>query len=785
MLKFLTSVLVFFYLSLTTFSSTINKKDSIRILNLISEGIVVSDNASEARNLFQNALRLSQKHNWNYGMAVSQKELALIYKRNKNYKEAINVFRKALKNAQESKDLSEIANISLNLGITYNFTNNKTSSIFYLDKAQKYFRESFNLEGLFHTYLTMSMVYLSNNEHYQSLLYANKAVRISQTLKINEYIFAALNNLGQINYILNKPKKAVENYKDAIKIATNENDESALFLLYIKTGTIYRNIENHNNALRYFIKANELAFKTNSSESLIKSLIETGKTYKLLKNYEKSINYLLRAKTLAEKINSFSDIIELNFEVSEVFILTEQFHKALIYLDQNNRIAKQLKNKDIEAKSLLNIARLYYLKENFHKSIQILEQSVKVAEAGNDKAILLEINLLLSEIYQKLGKFDKSFFSLKESYKILENDQNTKELEIFKLLQNVFEIKTSVNKGKNHNLLLELEKNKKTIASQKKTALITFLVYLLLTITLIFIFVNIIRKRNKTIADKNNEIKETNNAIIEISQKIETQKREFNNTINALNLSIQKTIASEANLKEANSTKDKLLSIISHDLRGPFATIASFVRYVKREIKTLSKKEIFAMTEELDITAAQISNLFENLIQWTLNQSGKLKYNPQVINIDACITDTVSLLKSTSDSKNIVIEVVKQPNIFVYADKTMLSTVLRNLISNAIKFSHQKNKIIVSVEKDSNHAKISVQDFGIGISEEKLNELRSQNKNHIKVGTMYEKGNGIGLMVSDEFLKLHSSNLQIESEIDKGTTFSFLIKISKQNQIEN
>lgn len=182
------------------------------------------------------------------------------------------------------------------------------------------------------------------------------------------------------------------------------------------------------------------------------------------------------------------------------------------------------------------------------------------------------------------------------------------------------------------------------------------------------------------------------------------------------------------------------------------------------------------MTEELDITAIQVSNLLENLLQWSMTQTGQIRYNPNEINLYSIVYDTISLLKTSADTKSISIEIDIDKETTIIADKTMIDTIIRNLISNSIKFSKAGDKIFIKSKTLDNKVEISIIDQGIGMNEEQLASLFDNSKKQIKRGTNDEKGSGLGLMVCEEFLKIHNSNLEVESSINKGTTFTFTLQ---------
>ena len=230
-------------------------------------------------------------------------------------------------------------------------------------------------------------------------------------------------------------------------------------------------------------------------------------------------------------------------------------------------------------------------------------------------------------------------------------------------------------------------------------------------------------------------------------------------------------------LKELNATKDKFFSIIAHDLKAPFNTMLGFSKLL---INNFSKYDEQTQIKFLKILSNDINNTFkllENLLLWSNSQRGKIDFHPQSENIYLLATETIELLSQSANNKNISVINKIPESINIKVDKNMILTVLRNLISNALKFTPINGTIILELEQYKNENKfinqINIIDNGVGIDKENHDKLFNISKNFTTKGTEKESGTGLGLILCKEFVEKHGGKIWVDSEVGKGSTFSF------------
>lgn len=235
-----------------------------------------------------------------------------------------------------------------------------------------------------------------------------------------------------------------------------------------------------------------------------------------------------------------------------------------------------------------------------------------------------------------------------------------------------------------------------------------------------------------------------------------------------------KTIAKQKKeLSELVATKNKFFAIIAHDLRSPLSSVVNFLDVLKEE--QFSNNQTTHIIGALEDSSKNSLSLLDNLLKWSKIQTGNIHYNPQKIDILSIVKDQIKIQKQQALHKNIHIVIEASTDIKVLADKNMIATVIRNLLSNAIKYSHSKGIVVIELCKVDQLFSFSIEDSGIGIPEEYINHLFDVTKITTQKGTLQEKGSGLGLILSKQFVEMHEGTLSIESIKNKGTIVSFTL----------
>jgi PAS domain S-box-containing protein len=273
-----------------------------------------------------------------------------------------------------------------------------------------------------------------------------------------------------------------------------------------------------------------------------------------------------------------------------------------------------------------------------------------------------------------------------------------------------------------------------------------------------------LKRRSAQLEEKNNELERANK---ELAYQIEEKEKRAAELVLA-NMELQQ-------LLQLNADKDRFISILAHDLRSPFSSILGFLTLLSDNIRDYTIEEIEEHIKMISQSARNTFNLLEDLILWTMSQSGKLPYEPRELIFTGVCKDVLAIHKQAAYSKNIALNCLVPDTITVFADINMLKTVLRNLVSNAIKFTNIGGKVEIYAERSTSNTTITVSDNGVGMSLETVNELFDISKTHTTKGTKNESGTGLGLFLCKEFIEKHGGKIEVESKKNVGSSFRFTL----------
>jgi two-component system sensor histidine kinase/response regulator len=250
-------------------------------------------------------------------------------------------------------------------------------------------------------------------------------------------------------------------------------------------------------------------------------------------------------------------------------------------------------------------------------------------------------------------------------------------------------------------------------------------------------------------------------------------------------VSLKRTEAAQENLlielQKLNYDKDKFFSIISHDLRTPLTPIIGASEFIIDCIDTMSKDEIKSFAEKINNSAENLAHLLEGLLQWSGVQNGRIEYDPTEISLFELVSENIELFTANAQKKGIELLNKVSEDAYIFADRNMITSVIRNLISNSIKFTGSGGTIEIS-EKDSDGFKeVSVTDTGMGMTKEDSQRLFRIDILHTTSGTEKEKGTGLGLILCKEFVEKNNGRIWVESESGHGSTFKFTVPLSQNN----
>ncbi|MBQ6276804.1 MAG: tetratricopeptide repeat-containing sensor histidine kinase [Bacteroidales bacterium] len=557
--------------------------------------------------------------------------------------------------------------------------------------------------------------YESNSDLYNAALCYSDAIKIARKedkSKLPELLLAYCRALTY----LGDYSGALINIEEAESLAPRDN-ESLRGRLMTAYGTIYFFQGNFDEALKYYNEA--LVCAEHNGKPLAISISQTNIAcvYGEKKEYEKAIEMFEKSLVAQEDAKDSSSISTTIFNIAQCHIDLKNYEEAYRQLNKALEVAEK-SNTEILTLCLQGLAKIEAHNSNFEEAERLLDRSESIAVENHFRQALQNLYREKKDFYVNQGRY-------REAYEYLSKYQEFSDSLFSEDTKNKLNAQRVRFELKEKELQIEDQKN--TIEQQKLMRLFLFIVIglLLVLIAMIIRIWHIQRVRNKE-------------------------------------------------LVQINQTKDKFLSIISHDLKNPAIAIRNVLQVLAENYENLSKEEILELGIQVLQASEEQVKLIYDLLNWSQMEVGRMPYAPTNVNLSEVVGNVVNLNKMSAGNKGINIKADVPDDIFVYADRNMLETVLRNLLSNAIKFSYENSEINISVENADSKYIVSVVDNGVGIPKERIDTIFSMDAKST-IGTQGETGNGLGLAVCDRMVRKNGGEIFVESEPNKFTKFYFTI----------
>ncbi len=578
-----------------------------------------------------------------------------------------------------------------------------------------------------------------------------------------------LQNIAWENRISN-PLYALECTNMSLIYAEELSDYYAIAQGINYTGVIYMHQSVYDKAYQYFLEAKDIAIKHKINLQLGYSYLNMGKI-KLLNMATNDARTLFQsAQTIMYAMNDIKGISYVYSRLSELYNSTKQFDSALYYAKKTIRIADEIRDEEIRIRGKFELANTYTNTRNYNEALDIY----KSIYSQSDRR--LQIDILISNVYLKLKMYNQANIRANIAFQtaMLQN----KYQEIFDILQILVEINSSNGvyyqafnysrmqlqykdslfsaEKKKQMLMLEYSQNirqkeSENIILKKSSAWKTHIIlFFILFVMALGYAINL--QIRKIMHEKIN-----NKKLLEQNQIIEHQTKKLHQEI---------------------INKDKFFSIIAHDLKNPIGNFRETIKLLFHSFREFDEEEKMELLNMLMKSSENTYELLENLLEWSRTQHGLIQYNPDNFDLHLLASNCVELLQLSAETKMIALNNTIKKGTIVKADANLVTTILRNIVSNAIKFTPNGGTIELNAKKEPYHYMIAVSDTGIGMSQEVVDKLFNIEENVSRKGTCGESGTGLGLLLCNEFIEKHNSKINVSSEVGVGTTFSFALAIS-------
>lgn len=591
----------------------------------------------------------------------------------------------------------------------------------------------------------IGLIHLTRAHTYEvalGLFIRSLAIEDSLDLK-REQIFSNLALAEAFEAVENHIKSA-ERLKRAFAISEEFHDPHYYVLILNKLGRVNASLGETEEAFGNYELVLKYEEPLDQPQVEAEALFNLGHLYTQQGKYTEALSHHKRALALRRAIHDRkNEAVSLN-DIGELYHLMKNDAKALANHIVALEIRQELKDKQGIAESYNNIGVLYFGKKNYSRAIANLKLALDAGKGLQDQQQMRRSYEYLSYSYKELRDY-KNALDSKEQYLVsndfILNAENEREL-----LEKENRYELGKSEAKIDKLETDRIQREKEIEAQKKFRNVLFvLIALSLVIVVLVTYLYIVKKRS-------------NQVLQEANDKVQLQ-----------NVALQ----------DLNATKDKFFSIISHDLRGPLNSLTSFSGLLINHTDSLSKEEIKMLAQDLDKSLKNLFALLENLLEWSRSQTGQIEFRSDKFDLATLLEENKELLKAQANNKKITIENTCHQEQPIYAHRNSVNTVVRNLISNAIKFTPEGGTITLGIKPQQDHVVVSIADNGVGMSKDIVAKLFRIDTKHTTKGTANEKGTGLGLILCKEFIEKNGGRIWVESEEGKGSVFLFTLPVSK------
>ncbi|MEN8158041.1 MAG: tetratricopeptide repeat protein [Bacteroidota bacterium] len=652
------------------------------------------------------------------------------------------------------------------------------------DRALAFYNEADNDIGYYETLKDKGNIHLFMAEYPQAMSYYETALDYYQRNGMVQGASRCLNNMGIIYKNRGEYVEALTVYEESVNIIDREENPREIAQGYINMGNVFVYLGSYEQALEYYEMALEIAESLASKKDIALCLMNAGVVQNKCSNFTEADKFYRRALKLAMEIGDpvliSNSLINIGTNYSEMGRLEEGLEQVV----QGCDIKGELGDERTISNCYIHLAGIRHKMKEYDRAIELFMEAIPAKEALGDQEGLIRCYLGLARV-----NFDR------KSYPVA-NQMADRALEIAEEINALEHIATGYgikqkiagstgNYRSAYRYAMEFKKYDDSLVDESTSKAVMEMEF---------------RHRSKILERENENLRIQSGLTSELMKK----RNAFLYSIagiaillgaglllglyllrklryTSFKLEEKNLVITRQNLKldALNRTKDRMMSIIAHDLRGTIGNQLTAIDVLHR-LEASDKKEINRkkLLGNLKHSASYSLELLENLLHWSRLEESDTFFHPEEINLSVVVKSCIDLFDETARQKEISIELQIGESVKLKADKIMFEIIIRNLLSNSIKFSERGGSIILSAVEDESLIHFEIADQGVGMSADQLDKIMN-NGGYTMRGTANEKGAGIGLVLIREFTAIHNGELTIETEPEKGTRM--MIAFAKQS----
>jgi len=580
-----------------------------------------------------------------------------------------------------------------------------------------------------------------------ALQYSKVAIEIYEKYRMQYEANVLCNRLGILYRNKGDYNTALENFYNVLNSQDSINSANEIAYAYNNISDIYNRLEKFEKAHQFAQLATDLFSKSGNLKGLAYTINLRGEIYRNEKDYKTALELFRKALSIRIKINHRDGMAASYYNIGECFFEMNMPDSALRAYEISTDIFKKAGFKHF-GYNYIGFGKYYMLLGDYKQALQNLHTAYEISNKLNNPNMGFKAAGYLRKVYAHLGDFKNAYYYQTIEVEIIDSLIRKEYLNKITTLELNYNFEQKIK-------ISEIEKIRNNAIYEGKLLqqkIITLGLAIIIFSVIVFV---VILYRNYQ------KVSHLHSNLMLSTKKIESQKR----AIEEKNIELQ----------QLNATKDKFFSIIAHDLRNPFNGIIGLSSILHSNMRKMETENIEQLLESINEAAIGAHKLLENLLEWSLAQTGNIVYMPSEIKIRYSVVDIISMTSTIQENKKIKIYNEIPEDLEILADINMMHTILRNIIMNALKFTPSEGQIWIRSRRINNEVYIVIEDTGVGIPQEKLETLFDISKRNSTPGTNLEKGTGLGLLLCKEFVIKHNGRMEVESELDKGTKISIIL----------
>lgn len=613
------------------------------------------------------------------------------------------------------------------------------SALHYLDRslqlARRYKLDSTHASKYNH----IANVYFFRTRYAEALQYYDSAKRAAKKIQDTDFEAIANSNMASVYFKMGMYARALELYLAGLRIQELKPGNSSITTNYSNIANVYYRLKDYNKALEYLHKVIVINRKHGSYDYIIGNLTTYALIYNDRKMYDSSLHYLGEAQQLATQLNDPYILNIVKGNIAECYLNMNDLARADELYKESLQLSAKIGDNEGLAFAKAGIGSVLIKQGKAAEGRTNLQEALSMFQKQGIMEQAMDVAGKLAASYEQDGDFKNAlhYHKIKTAFTDSIGKSTTRQ----NAEQLIFDYELQKKEAK-----IDLLEKDKLIAEATNKNQQTFLwaisVGMLLSIIIAFLFYWNVHAMKK-------------NRILILAQKDEIEKQAMK-------------------LSELNDFKDNTFSVLAHDLRSPVNALTGTMMMLDEEI--ITPKEFIEHKQELSNKLQAVTMLLDNMLYWAKSQmKGENTLEIEQLDIKEKVARGLAVLKDAAAQKSIIIQNKVPENIYAFADRSQVDIVIRNILANAIKFTHEGGEITATAHKDTDNAYISIMDTGVGMTSDQVANLFKADVYASTRGTLGEKGTGLGLQLCYDIIKKNGGDIQVKSAPGLGSTFIIIL----------